>query len=921
VKRNRVNCRMIVSAAGTCLALASAAQAQPQLINVSGATLLQNFVSAPASTNDFIDVNGDGIPGVNGAGPQQLAVANIPGPYAPTHIWTVQYRIVGSVNGFNELVSFGAPFFVTSNASDTNGLLGGVPGTAVTTAVNNRVGYIANGAATGSHNLNNPGGAPNVAATAGANRAVSVGPAAPGGPGITIDIAPLDVACEWATRKGTDFLNALPVRTPFQAGYGQNPRLSVGKNGDPTFNPLNPQGGGLSSRLAGLGTRNLFDPANPGLADSNTIFSTELFYAPLAPVTNFGTGVTQMTMTELQHLFVSGRTVTGENLIAMTRDVGSGTRNAFMNCIGIDPSWGVGDNVGLESAATNQFNLGANFLPTNKASNGGMESSLRNARLAIGYVGTERGVTGSGSGSWLTQGGGAALDIVNVRNDIYGGVNFVRPTINNLLDNSSNGWVIGGQAVLATIGDPLAEPVAQGGENNGRPAMVNKAAAAYINNVRRSIAAFVAIPGGAQSDFAPGELAAQQFILLAAIDNLHPLTAPATLVANPGLVQTLQDYTRTNNVHTNAVFSASITTSSGRVPTRSTGPVYSDGVAGGANYLSQGTTGLNGVAVTYGAALTNRNKIAFDFNGDLQRTTADAADMISAWRQRNGGPAWVAPTGVAGAGSDAVIEILGDADGNGSFNRDDVRYWADGLARATATGNIDRKLGFTSVDTAFAGNFFGTTLATSKPYAAGDARGDVIGTSGNVARGWAPVGADGAVDCNDIEYVYAQFKKNAAITDGAANWSSLTEAANFDLSADMNGDLKVDQDDVTEVIQTILGTVYGDVNFDGVRNAADSDLITANFNTLPATYCRGDVNGDGVINASDIGFTPGPSCRIDFNNNGTREPADIFAFLTAYFAPSTPVAQIDFNCNTTREPADIFAFLTKYFANDCAGCP
>ena len=47
-------------------------------------------------------------------------------------------------------------------------------------------------------------------------------------------------------------------------------------------------------------------------------------------------------------------------------------------------------------------------------------------------------------------------------NDIYAGWtpgNYARPTTFNIVNNSANGWLIGGQAVLATIGDPLAAPV------------------------------------------------------------------------------------------------------------------------------------------------------------------------------------------------------------------------------------------------------------------------------------------------------------------------------------------------------------------------------------------------------------------------------------------------------------------------------
>ncbi len=56
------------------------------------------------------------------------------------------------------------------------------------------------------------------------------------------------------------------------------------------------------------------------------------------------------------------------------------------------------------------------------------------------------------------------------------------------------------------------------------------------------------------------------------------------------------------------------------------------------------------------------------------------------------------------------------------------------------------------------------------------------------------------------------------------------------------------------------------------------------------------------------------TCPADFNNSGTRDVTDIFAFLTAWFA-NAPGS--DFNNSGVRDVTDIFAFLTAWFA----GCP
>ena len=54
----------LVAAAGGALGIAGTAAAQPFVIDLSGATLLQNTLNFPAGTNDYIDVDGDGISGL-----------------------------------------------------------------------------------------------------------------------------------------------------------------------------------------------------------------------------------------------------------------------------------------------------------------------------------------------------------------------------------------------------------------------------------------------------------------------------------------------------------------------------------------------------------------------------------------------------------------------------------------------------------------------------------------------------------------------------------------------------------------------------------------------------------------------------------------------------------------------------------------
>ncbi len=1018
MKTRRVVHVLGLLAASGCAAVASAQQ-NGGVVNISGATLLENWSRSAASTNDYIDLDGDGIAGYLGTSnfgiPDQLAVGGPSGSGVPGSInaqeLVIQYRVTGSINGLRELLRFGAPIWVTADSfGDSDGILGAPvvppangliilgadidgppivnPGQA-TTAYHNRVIYITGtpvtGQATGAYNQGNPGGAPNRANQTTYRATFSAPPSLTPG-GIQIDVSPLDVSTFLAvTKAGQPKWD----RRPADGGYGLNPRNSVNKQGGVS-------GANLSSQLVDISgitpLRTLNEPftdlngngqydVGEPFVDSNqngtreapvagqTIFDTNLLFAAICPVVNYGTGITQVTITELQWLFGTGRAASGENFIVITRDVGSGTRNAFQNCIGQDPSWGNGDNIGPRSSGTQNL-LGSLYIPTNKNGNGDVEATVTNTRLGIGYVGTERGVSGSGSGSWLTRN---AFEIADVKNDIYGGTQFVRPTAQNLLKNSANGWVIGGQAVIATIGDPRANGPALGGTGwpgafdpfqdlndngvwdagepftdlngngvrdasnaeagniNNNPPMANPFAAGYLNNISRSIAAFDTVPADVENFGMPGEFAATQFLSLVALDNVRSDADYTQLIPNPDLNQRVQDYVinpANGNVHHNPRFVAFNNAPAGQVPTRATGTVYTDGVPNGNSYINQA-----GATISYGGStLALRNKIAGDFDGNGVRSSADAADMLRALRQREGGPAWIAPNGIygAGAGDTAIIEVLGDFNGDGNFDRADVRYWADGLV--LINGQLDRKAGFTAVDAAWqtltgSNNLFGTTKATGAAYAAGDSRADVWNSEQATTRGFAPIGHDGGtaspntndntIDCWDLTYVFKQFKQNAFVTDGEANWDNLDEAVGFDLSADINGDLKVNEADIDEIL-AILGTNRADVNLDGVCDEADLAIVQASISTPPAsaTWCNGDLNGDGVVNQADLDIVAGcinvcPPCAADFNGDDGVDDLDIAAFFAA-FESGEPCA--DVNGDDGIDDLDISFFFSAFEA-------
>jgi hypothetical protein len=391
MSKNQVKVVMLVGACGLAAGIGSRASAQPFVINVSGATLQQNFIIAPASTNEFLEINGV-------AGSQQLAPAGLPSgtgqPYNANQYWIVQYRSTGSGNGLKELVNYGRTYVTTGDdvtycpAPPPTPF--GVPlGARVASAAwMNGVQYIANNCpASAIFNTNHAGGAP--------VRSVLLDEMCNGGQpvfgnhqaapfarfpdtspdsGIQVDVAPLDVPVTWFVQQDGE---ADPLRTPVTAGYGTNAVLAL--NADGTVYE-DDSGNHQSNRLEELGSANL----NSIAPDCDTLYTVPIAFAPVAYLTNFGTGMEQIDKTNMRHLSATGRTRSGENLVLVTRDSGSGTRNSAMNSVCLDPSWGIGENIGPINAAVSQSSIGPSYLPSNKNGSGDMERAVINTRLAIG---------------------------------------------------------------------------------------------------------------------------------------------------------------------------------------------------------------------------------------------------------------------------------------------------------------------------------------------------------------------------------------------------------------------------------------------------------------------------------------------------------------------------------------------------------
>lgn len=900
-------------------------------VSISGATLFLDFFTFPASTNDFADVDGDGCSGFTLSGPCP-ATDTLARPWAGVSpattntFWAFTYRSVGSVNGLNEFIDYQLLGTLSTSIPGERGLF-------------QQQTWANLGSTTWGGPFCNASGAPFC-------------PDA----GIGITAACLDVPFAWATVPvGSNPLDAFWGRKPGTSGFGQNATVtntgwvhayqSIERPGAPVqFN------------------------ANYTAPDANTIYDTTTSWVPVATVVNRGVGKSDFRYTELQHLFTTGRLPNGENLVAVTRSTGSGTHSAYMNSIGVDPSWGRGENVGPENLLDVNTRLGAFGQAGNQQGSGLVENSTRYRRLGVGYTGLggpSRAAEDRRNGNYeignvckdIDGDGDSVIDSdctpqVAYTDDGAGDVSaanngFVRATIDTVLDNDDpkTGYQIGGPQSWVTRGDPLAVnfDFNQDGDSTdpheaadtthvGSFPMSYLPTAAYLKNINESIKNFIGAPANVENIGMPGELLSTKFTLIASVDalpQLAPTNNPTKFVDQtaPAFNQSLQDYLRANNdlALANVVTAFGAVNTAGFTPRRagiadaggipylyadaSTG-TYSDGSTNGNYYYFDNTNTLRNVGQS--ALLNQRNRIAGDFNNDTRRDISDAGKMVQAMFNPRSFEKGVNHPGDANrngglVGNYAIAEVLGDFDGDGNFDKEDLRYFMDGLGMyPNHTGSLNRKQAAIAIDAAIVASapttdYTGAAvpvakswlpwastnqhmvvppaaaggnpgwalppsvdagfLATGKPYKNGDFRGDIAGTTvlngaGNryawrpaaptyaaPTPGAAPTGWDGKVDVKDIDYVVANILK----VTGPAVWSDLNNAVAIDLSCDMDGDLDVDCDDVKEIVEVILETQFGDANLDGVVNAADEPTGYPKV----GGWADGDFNCDGMVTQAD----------------------------------------------------------------------
>ncbi|MEE9211859.1 MAG: peptidylprolyl isomerase, partial [Phycisphaeraceae bacterium] len=96
---------------------------------------------------------------------------------------------------------------------------------------------------------------------------------------------------------------------------------------------------------------------------------------------------------------------------------------------------------------------------------------------------------------------------------------------------------------------------------------------------------------------------------------------------------------------------------------------------------------------------------------------------------------------------------------------------------------------------------------------------------------------DGNIDAADIDML----------------WQNLGDPA-----FEVNGDGVVDQGDVDDLVQIILGTLFGDANLNGTVNFTDFTDLRDNVG-LAGGWAQGDFNGDGMVSFADFGTALQPN--------------------------------------------------------------
>ncbi|MEM9295435.1 MAG: hypothetical protein AAGA57_06510 [Planctomycetota bacterium] len=117
-----------------------------------------------------------------------------------------------------------------------------------------------------------------------------------------------------------------------------------------------------------------------------------------------------------------------------------------------------------------------------------------------------------------------------------------------------------------------------------------------------------------------------------------------------------------------------------------------------------------------------------------------------------------------------------------------------------------------------------------------------------------------AVNVNGLEELYQITVTPRARVEGDFDYDRGVDDTDIDILADyvgvdgfdLDGDLDNDAADLTYLVETVLGTNFGNANLDAVVDLLDFDALAQGFGLSDTGWAGGDFNGDQVVNLLDF---------------------------------------------------------------------
>ncbi|MEM7680427.1 MAG: hypothetical protein AAF288_00575 [Planctomycetota bacterium] len=117
-----------------------------------------------------------------------------------------------------------------------------------------------------------------------------------------------------------------------------------------------------------------------------------------------------------------------------------------------------------------------------------------------------------------------------------------------------------------------------------------------------------------------------------------------------------------------------------------------------------------------------------------------------------------------------------------------------------------------------------------------------------------------AVNVSGLEELYSILITPQALVEGDFDYNRVVDDTDIDILGDylgvdgfdLDGDADNDADDLTFLVETVLGTNFGNANLDTVVDLLDFDALAANFGAKDAGWAGGDFNGDQFTDLLDF---------------------------------------------------------------------